>query len=882
MTLPIVQVNERHSAHTADDVGFGPLGLLRLLVPVAWIAAQLVLLLLVIREFGLVPPAWALVKLAAGGFVVHALLPMRYRLGFFIVLCGAALILVLGTLGSVQLVAVGVLIIAVCHLPIAWSARVTLLITLGVLLALGHSGFMSIPVSAAVWPILGSMFMFRLIIYMYDIKHDRQLASWPGALSYFFMLPNPAFPFFPVVDYKTFRRSYYDSDAARIYQTGLVWMVRGVVHLIAYRFVYYYLTISPEEVQNSAQLARFVVANYALYLRVSGTFHLIVGTLHLFGFNLPLTNNNYFLAASFTDYWRRVNIYWKDFMLKVFYYPTYFLLRRLGPTSALVLATIVVFVTTTVLHSYQWFWLRGDWYLSTMDVAFWSILAMLIIANVLWEAKRGRERTLGSRKWSIAGALVRVGKIAVMFTVLASLWSLWSAPSVDEWLGMWSVWHIGSPLSAWTGSLLVLMLALLLLADYLRSASGQLGWYARLKPKTPQGAAPYLAVATLIVLLIAGNDRVRQRFAFTPLLVIEDLQQERLNRTDQGQLERGYYENLFVVEQRNPELARQYSQDSTSWVSLWQTPAVRETGDLRRIELVPSMEMLYKGQRFTTNRWGMRDRDRSQLPPPETYRIAVLGASTTMGSGVADGESYPALVEEELNAPGTGTRVELLNFAVESYNALEQVAVVDQRIGSFQPHAVLYIAHETEFEKTMAGVAQFVENRTDLVYDELRDIVEDAGVRPGLARTIALRRLGIHQERLMGWAYTRIAAEARARGILPIWVFVPMPVAGTGPCPPGAAQLFCFGNLSRAGSNADASDPRVQRLFALARQAGFVVLDLSTVYGETELTSLWISAADGHPNAAGHRMIAAGLLDAVSKSPVITEDFARVTQRSDP
>ena len=66
--------------------------------------------------------------------------------------------------------------------------------------------------------------------------------------------------------------------------------------------------------------------------------------LHLFGFNLPETHHRYFLASSFTDFWRRINIYWKDFMMKVFYYPAYFRLRRFGDTVALVLATVFMFL----------------------------------------------------------------------------------------------------------------------------------------------------------------------------------------------------------------------------------------------------------------------------------------------------------------------------------------------------------------------------------------------------------------------------------------------------------------------------------------------------------------------------------------------------------
>jgi hypothetical protein len=94
-------------------------------------------------------------------------------------------------------------------------------------------------------------------------------------------------------------------------------------------------------------------------------------------------------------------------------------------------------------------------------------------------------------------------------------------------------------------------------------------------------------------------------------------------------------------------------------------------------------------------------------------------------------------------------------------------------------------------------------------------------------------------------------------------------VAGTGPCPPGNAQLFCFGSTSRVGAPADRTEPRVRRLFELARAAGFTTLDLSDIYGTVALTSLWISAQDGHPNAAGHEMIANGLFRALRQDSTV-------------
>src|SRR5262249_40679307 len=160
------------------------------------------------------------------------------------------------------------------------------------------------------------------------------------------------FPLFPVVDFKAFRRNYYDADAYTTYQMGIGWMTRGVLHLILYRLVYYYLTVPPAEVKGGLDLPQFILAHFLLYLRLSGQFDFIIGMLCLFGFRLPETHHLYYLASSFTDFWRRINIYWKEFMQKVFYYPTFFRLKRWGATPALIVSTIFVFVATWLLHAY--------------------------------------------------------------------------------------------------------------------------------------------------------------------------------------------------------------------------------------------------------------------------------------------------------------------------------------------------------------------------------------------------------------------------------------------------------------------------------------------------------------------------------------------------
>jgi hypothetical protein len=204
------------------------------------VLVQLGLLLLLLRQFQIESAAFLrLATLAFAGFAVHAWLPLRWRLPFFAALSLLGIGVVMGAENALWMVAIGLTLIGICHLPIAFFWRGALLLAMAAVLALQRAGHLPFPWSDAIWPILGAMFMFRLIVYFYDLRHDRSPATPAQSLAYFFMLPNACFPLFPVIDYKTFRRNYFDDDAYRIYQVGIDWMVRGVIHLILYRIVYY-------------------------------------------------------------------------------------------------------------------------------------------------------------------------------------------------------------------------------------------------------------------------------------------------------------------------------------------------------------------------------------------------------------------------------------------------------------------------------------------------------------------------------------------------------------------------------------------------------------------------------------------------------------------
>ena len=373
--------------------------------------AQLVLLALLVDRYKLESPAFFhLTLLAFGGFVVQYFLPLNLRMPFFAALSLASIVLILDWQSSAWLIGIGLVLIAVCHLPVAFSIRITIIAAMVALIAAARVGRIPLPVPVAVWPILASMFMFRLIVYLYHLRFNTAPSTVASRLSYFFMLPNVCFPLFPVVDYLPFVRGFYDEDRNKIHAVGVRWIFRGFLHLMLYRIIYKEWGISLYEVANLGDLVHYCLWLFLLYLRVSGQFHVIVGMLHLFGFNLPETHKLYFLASSFTDFWRRINIYWKDFIMKIFFYPMFFRLKERGQVVALVLSTLVAFFFTWLLHSLQWFWLRGSFLFVGHDILFWIILASLVIVNTLWELKFGRKRTLAATHVSNRAAFIVASK----------------------------------------------------------------------------------------------------------------------------------------------------------------------------------------------------------------------------------------------------------------------------------------------------------------------------------------------------------------------------------------------------------------------------------------------------------------------------------------
>lgn len=108
---------------------------------------------------------------------------------------------------------------------------------------------------------------------------------------------------------------------------------------------------------------------------------------------------------------------------------------------------------------------------------------------------------------------------------------------------------------------------------------------------------------------------------------------------------------------------------------------------------IPNGHAFLMGVDVNINSQGLRDYEYSLAKSPETYRIMMLGDSTTLGWGVPLEATVPKLLERELNqgrAPGID-RFEVLNAGVGNYNTVQEVTYYETIGKAFDPDFVVLV-----------------------------------------------------------------------------------------------------------------------------------------------------------------------------------------------
>ncbi|MGK0190206.1 MAG: hypothetical protein ACI9R3_006026 [Verrucomicrobiales bacterium] len=821
-------------------------------LPLVRVLAQLLLIMGVVKVFAIEDRVaffdyfWPLLPSA---FVVNALLPLQWRLPFFVATGIGLTLFIFGATSGIWFLLLAFSLIGICHLPLSFSVRVCILLAVSGGIAGIHVHW--IPATdkiGVVIPALGAIFMFRLAVYLYDLQHEKKAVNIWQRLAYFFLLPNPIFTLFPVVDYKTFLKTYYNQQAAGVYQKGVLWIGRGVMHFILYRLVTNFFSPAASEVTSIGQLAVFIVSSYLIYLRMSGLFHVIAGILLLFGFNLPETHRFYLLASGFNDYWQRINIYWKDLMMKLVYYPVFTRTKGLGMTGGMMIATAAVFFITWITHAYQSFWMRTDasmpmledWDLFVVDALFWGTFGVLVIINSLFSLKRKPvAMSLGKkmRKWSTAAALRRALQIAAMFILMCLLWSMWQSPSLSGWLEVLAQAK-NAPIAEvlWLLGIGALAIALGIGGQFLAHRG------IEVLPEHPSDNRAMISIVmTMSGLLGFGllqqseGSRIDGKFAE----VADAMRGIDVRPSAQINLERGYYEGLLsaddgyarllrsrmFVEREKSERPDDFPNDE-KWA---------RTGDIRHKSYVPSATGITVGQPWQTNQWGIRDQEYTKDKPDDTYRIAMLGASYTMGRGVQEDKDFESQLEQLLNAPDTGTAqpVEILNFATTAYATVENTFVCEHVVPEFKPDALFFVAHGVDILRCSSKLVTFMTDpEVELTYDYFKQLKIKAGIDAALSQDENLRRIHPFGTEILQWCYQRMADACRANDITPVWVFLPTTK-----------------RIDRAAAD-------ISEMAPLAEKAGFKILVIEDPYRGRPFEEIVLSEWDAHPNTKAHRGIA--------------------------
>ncbi|MFK7847940.1 MAG: hypothetical protein AB8G77_21820 [Rhodothermales bacterium] len=808
------------------------------------VTLQLGLLILILEHFSIEERSGLLniTKLVFFGFIVHAWLPMPWRMPFFFGLTVAAMVLVLGAINAAWLVGISLVMIGLCHLPIPRLAR-------GVLVAIAGAGLMAMRMawfttewSGVIIGILGSMFMFRIVLYLYDMPGEKKKANLWERLCYFFMLPNVIFPFYPIVDYITYRRTYYNKDAYTIYQKGVLWMLRGAIHLLVYRVVYYHMSPSVDDITGLGGVLLFIISSYLLYLRISGLFHLIVGMLCLFGFNLPETHKLYFLASGFNDYWRRINIYWKDFMMKIFFYPIYMKTRNWGATTALVFSTLLVFIFTWLLHSYQWFWLQGRFPILEVDAVYWGVLGILVAINSVWETKKGNKKKLSTNKsgWDYKAAAGLSLRTTATFLFLSLMWSYWSSESSSEWWAIMSqVTNSGAQEFMWLGlgilGLFVGIFAWFGLEDN--------GWGITFDEHkaTFVKTALFTSIGLLAVYSL-GQPQVNEKFGVKSASFIASLQADRMSIKDEQVQERGYYEQLLDSRPQMSALWSSNNQRPADWKGMVPAGVARSTDDLWYEELFPEIKTVFKRAPLTTNQWRMRDQDYTLEKPANTVRMAMFGKSYEMGWGVRNDQVFEQVTEDRLNAelsPQTGQNYEMLNFSVGGYTVIQYVLLAEGKLKDFSPDVLFVTAHAGEGSRVVANVLKSYAKDVEFP-PELQQIIDKAGIDKDMPYSDQKRRLDEYEEEFVRWGYERVLKVCEEEGILPIWIYIPR----------------TMDHLDN-GEGSNMNEDEYKRWAEVATEMGFKEQwSLIGAFNEyEEVSEIQLAEWDTHPNILGHELL---------------------------
>ena len=340
--------------------------------------------------------------------------------------------------------------------------------------------------------------------------------------------------------------------------------------------------------------------------------------------------------------------------------------------------------------------------------------------------------------------------------------------------------------------------------------------------------------------------------------LVADVRNDRANTADAGKATLDYYGDLIGGEEDDTDGMDALVGPDTEATRrpprevIQKSGATRPTKDFLPWELIPNTSVIFKKVSLEINQFGHRDRsDYTETKPEGTFRIALVGGSNTMGSGVLVELVFANLLEERLNAELGGSaydRFEVINFSVGGYHLPERVFMLQNKVGAFEPDLILVsatdrdltIQHDRMARKLKKGKKEPI----DLPF--LKRIIRKADVKRRDELDRMVRKLKPFQEDILLGCLDELATYSREND----------------------TELAVF-LMRRVGGTRKAKD--LEATYEVMKKSGVTILPLFESYEGVGERELWLDPEleDPHPNIEGHRRIADNLFEKLMADPTI-------------
>lgn len=253
-------------------------------------------------------------------------------------------------------------------------------------------------------------------------------------------------------------------------------------------------------------------------------------------------------------------------------------------------------------------------------------------------------------------------------------------------------------------------------------------------------------------------------------------------------------------------------------------------------EHIPHQSAKLQGVVIRTNALGMRGPD-VDLNDRSKKRILFLGSSNTLGWGVPEEKTLPAILQRELN-----DKAVVLNGGIGNYNAARYVTLFEKRFLGLKPDTVVINCFVRDAELLEPGGGNFLLRHSELavllfhLYHLRRN---SSGGMENLVdhyRKIYRRDSPGFQE--MQRAFDKLRDLAQQQGFKVIFTMIP-DVHQMNPYP------FAFAH---------------EEMRQIASARGWMFLDFTPALSEVPASALWAMPGDPHLNSKGHEIMAKALL----------------------